>query len=399
MASTVDSDRVREYNEVGEPSFDGKLDEFATLVRESRYTVFWTGAGISTSAGVGDYRGPSGVWTMRRIKELELESSPTEADSEELAKLKLELEREEQKAAKKIDIEDAQPTLTHMAMSTLMRLGLAHYVVTTNLDGIHRKSGLQGHSQLCNLHGDIYIERCSGCGYDFERNYHVRKSADIHLHDHKVGTCSKCGSAPPQHYTGFPGGLKMRKSCWGGQMVGTRDRNCGTRDTYINFGEHLDPSDWNEADMHCSKADLCVIAGTSMSLRHITHFPFMAKKTVLINLQATPDDEQASLRIWAKCDPVFQGLMERLGIPIDPIPAWRPRDSVPISQIPSYVLPHHIDRARNLESVAQLRDAEAQDRMRESIERERHGEPDIASPSTPDDKPLPSNNDDSNKHE
>ena len=37
--------------------------------------------------------------------------------------------------------------------------------------------------------------------------------------------------------------------------------------------------------------DLCIIAGTSMSLRHITHFPFMAKKVVLINLQPTPDDE------------------------------------------------------------------------------------------------------------
>eukprot|EP01087_Luapelamoeba_hula_P022783 TRINITY_DN8251_c0_g1_i2.p1 TRINITY_DN8251_c0_g1~~TRINITY_DN8251_c0_g1_i2.p1 ORF type:complete len:298 (+),score=48.73 TRINITY_DN8251_c0_g1_i2:91-984(+) len=164
-------------------------------------------------------------------------------------------------------------------------------------------------------------------------------------------------------------------------MVGTRDKDCGTKDTHINFGECLDSVDWNEAELHCGKADLCVIAGTSMSLRHITHFPFMAKKTVLINLQATPDDSQATLRIWAKCDPVFQGLMERLCIPIDPIPAWRPRDSVPISQIPSYVHPHYVGKARDLESMAQLRDAEAQDRLREERERERKreasGEPDV----------------------
>ena len=63
-----------------------------------------------------------------------------------------------------------------MAMSTLIRRGDASHVVTTNLDGLHRKSGLQHHAQLTCLHGDIYIERCTGCGFEFERDYHVRKT-------------------------------------------------------------------------------------------------------------------------------------------------------------------------------------------------------------------------------
>jgi NAD-dependent SIR2 family protein deacetylase len=48
---------------------------------------------------------------------------------------------------------DAQPTPSHMAMSTLIRKGIAHFVITTNLDGIHRKSGLLHHKHVCNLHG------------------------------------------------------------------------------------------------------------------------------------------------------------------------------------------------------------------------------------------------------
>jgi mono-ADP-ribosyltransferase sirtuin 6 len=32
------------------------------MMKESKYTVFYTGAGVSTSCGVGDYRGPSGAW-------------------------------------------------------------------------------------------------------------------------------------------------------------------------------------------------------------------------------------------------------------------------------------------------------------------------------------------------
>jgi len=61
-------------------------------------------------------------------------------------------------------------------------------------------------------------------------------------------------------------------------LIGTRDTDCGTKvlrlipnlpdnedlpkDTHINFGEMLDEIDWNEADEHTSKADLCIIAGT-----------------------------------------------------------------------------------------------------------------------------------------
>lgn len=140
--------------------------------------------------------------------------------------------------------------------------------------------------------------------------------------------------------------------------MGTRDVNCGTKDTHINFGECLDEIDWEEAEFHCKKADLCIIAGTSMSLRHITHFPFLAKKVVLINLQATPDDDAANLRIWAKCDPVFSGLMERLELPIDPSPVWRPKDSVAIDKIPKWVHPYYVEKAKDLELMAQNKEAQ-----------------------------------------
>jgi NAD-dependent SIR2 family protein deacetylase len=368
MASTVDAERVREYNEEDTPVFAKKVKKLAKMVRESKYTVFYTGAGVSTSAGVADYRGPSGAWTQRKIIELQSKSPRSKEEDEELKLLLAEQAKEIQKAAKKVSIEAAQPTLTHMAMATMIRLGVAHYVVTTNLDGIFRKAGLRAHEQLCCLHGDIYVERCTACGYDFERNYHVRQA--WHVHDHKVGTCERCGSAPPKHYKGQPDGHKMKKSRWGGVMIGTRDKNCGTKDTHINFGEFLDEIDWNEADEHCSKADLCIIAGTSMSLRHITHFPFQAKKVVLINLQPTPDDDKADLRIWARCDPVFACLMDQLDLEIDPIPVWRPRDSIPLKKIAALVGPHDMKCAKELEEVALLREAEWKDRKKEEKKKE-----------------------------
>lgn len=62
----------------------------------------------------------------------------------------------------------------------------------------------------------------------------------IKVHDHMIGVCSRCGSAPPKTYTGKPGNIKMKNSKWAGNMVGTRDKDCGMklmRETLTSFKE------------------------------------------------------------------------------------------------------------------------------------------------------------------
>jgi len=314
MASTVDKRRVREFSDDLE-YLDDKIKTLARMITTSNRTVFFTGAGVSTSAGISDYRGPTGCWTKSAVRKLQ---NLKKRSTEQSQQLKLLMDESAKKQiipeVKKID---ATPTPCHMAMATLIRLGHAKHVVTTNLDGLHRKSGLRHHKELTCLHGDIYIERCTKCGHEEERSYNVRaRKGGLNVHDHSIGTCQRCRSKPPKRYTGKKGPKDDRRG-----MVGPEDKNCGTKDTHINFGESLDDIDWDEAERVCDKADLCIVVGTSMSLRHVTHFPFMARKTVIINLQKTPDDDDAHLRLWGKADDVFLRLMELLQIQIDPIPA------------------------------------------------------------------------------
>jgi hypothetical protein len=99
MASTVDARRAQEYNDAPE-EFEKKLDTLADLVRKSKYTVFFTGAGVSTSAGISDYRGPTGAWTRARVAELQaLGAKANKHDREELAKL-LQTQAQEQSKRK-----------------------------------------------------------------------------------------------------------------------------------------------------------------------------------------------------------------------------------------------------------------------------------------------------------
>ncbi|XP_078411760.1 NAD-dependent protein deacylase sirtuin-6 isoform X3 [Cetorhinus maximus] len=113
-----------------------KVLELADLVRNASYVVVHTGAGISTSSGIPDFRGPRGVWTM-----------------------------EEQGLEPKFDttFEEARPSKTHMALVALQRVGLVKYVVSQNVDGLHVRSGFP-RDKLSELHGNMFVEECTKCG-------------------------------------------------------------------------------------------------------------------------------------------------------------------------------------------------------------------------------------------
>jgi len=85
------------------------------MIREAKQIVVHTGAGISTSAGIPDFRGPNGVWT---------------------------LEKQGRKHETNVTFESAQPTITHMALVAMVRAKLVQLVVSQNVDGLHLKSGL-----------------------------------------------------------------------------------------------------------------------------------------------------------------------------------------------------------------------------------------------------------------
>jgi hypothetical protein len=94
-------------------------------------------------------------------------------------------------------------------------------------------------------------------------------------------------------------------------------------DTIINFGEDL-PADQLEAGFENSdKADLCLVLGSSLTVSPACNMPEgVGRKPngrlVICNLQKTPYDSIAAIRIYSKTDDLMNAVMQRLNFPIPP---------------------------------------------------------------------------------
>lgn len=229
--------------------------------------VVFTGAGFSTAAGLPDYRGPQGLWTLRLQGKVVDESS--------LLAMR------------------PQPTAAHGVLTRLHALGRLAHVATTNVDGLHSLAGLPEHA-LSELHGNLYTEECSICLARYRREFPVR-----------------CATGLRDHLTG-----RSCESCEGGAL----------RDIIVNFGNTVEevPSmeaQHDQAWMQCLKAELVVVLGSSLSVPTACDLPEeciaprfdkpSGGRLVIVNLQRTPKDEIASLSIRARCDEVLLEL-ERL---------------------------------------------------------------------------------------
>ena len=199
------------------------------------------------------------------------------------------------------ELAEARPTSGHMAVAALVNGGHVRQVISQNVDGLHMRSGVPV-SQLTELHGNVFRERCPSCAKEYLRGFDVTGKSSYHRH----GTERTC----------------ERKAC----------EQCELRDTIVYFGEKIYPSDLQTAKEQSEACDLAIFIGSSLKV--LAHYAFIwqplpkprKKRIVIVNLQPTPKDKQADIRIFGRCDDVLERLMRALGLSM---PSYQPdKDAV-----------------------------------------------------------------------
>lgn len=181
-----------------------------------------------------------------------------------------------------------------MGITKLYKEKLVQHVVSQNCDGLHLRSSLP-RKALSELHGNMYIEVCTYCSPNREyiRLFDVTERTSLHRHN-TGRKCHKCG----------------------GEL----------RDTIVHFGEKgtlEQPLNWKGAAEAAKEADVIICLGSSLKVLKkyaclwcMSRVPHKRPKLYIVNLQWTPKDGVATLKIHAKCDDVMQLLLEELCLEI-----------------------------------------------------------------------------------
>lgn len=225
----------------------------------ARAVCVLTGAGISADSGVPTFRGADGLWRSFRAEDL---ATPEAFARDPRLVWEWYNWRRESIASK-------QPNPAHYTVAEMERRFERFWLVTQNVDGLHRAAGSQN---LSEIHGNIWKVRCTVCA-------RVETNRQVPLPS--LPSCSACG------------GLLRPHIVW--------------------FGESLDPNDLDRSFEAVRVCDVLLIIGTSGVVYPAASFASVAKDAGAfvceINLDATPNSHMVDVSIQGRAKDVVPSLL------------------------------------------------------------------------------------------
>jgi NAD-dependent deacetylase len=230
------------------------IEQIAEVLRNSRNTIAFTGAGISTESGIPDYRSPDGVWAKNRMVLFHEFIADEEARDEAWR----------QKVLVRKDFRDVQPNAGHRTLAKWEAEGRVKAVITQNVDGLHQ---IAGSKNVIELHGTAREVSCLDCG----QRWPAEEWDVIFEWTQTAPNCPDCG-----------GLLKH---------------------AVISFGQRLNPSIMQSAWTWARKADVFIALGSSLVVEPAASLPIAAKergaKLIIINRDETTLDSKADFLLRA----------------------------------------------------------------------------------------------------
>lgn len=204
-----------------------EIKKAAEYIRQSAYTVAFTGAGISVESGIPPFRGEGGLWNTYdpSILDLDLYLRNPERSWPAIRSLFYDF------------FGAAKPNEAHYILAEMERLGLVKEIITQNIDNLHQKAGSK---KVYEFHGRLNYFVCPQC-----QTYY--KLEDIEI-----------TQDPPKC---------LSESCL-----------AVLKPDFIFFGEGIPEQAYRNSIWAARNADVLIIIGTSGEIMPASSIPILAKQ-------------------------------------------------------------------------------------------------------------------------
>lgn len=257
------------------------IEDAVELIKKSQKIMVISGAGISTSAGLPDFRSRDGIYKQIHAK------NPTLADPKlvfDISYFRINPNAFYQ-FAKALYPGQFDPTIGHRFIRYLEKQGKLLKNYTQNIDTLERQAGI---TRLIECHGSFATASCTSCRY--------RVTGDVIKDDvlnQRIPLCPKC----QQDSDGPNDGLGVMKP------------------DIVFFGEPLGDEFHSSFQRDKDQVDLLIVIGSSMKVKPVALIPRQLNEDIpqiLINREPL-DHMDFDIELYGNCDEILQELCLKLG--------------------------------------------------------------------------------------
>jgi len=213
------------------------IKETAEIIKESKFTIAFTGAGISVESGIPPFRGEDGLWNKYNPEVLDLGyylNNPEEC-WQYIREIFYDF------------FADAKPNKAHQVLARMEQEGMLQAVVTQNIDNLHQQAG---NKVVHEFHGNSKRLICRKCNEVYDvRNFDLK-------------------NIPPR--------------CKGDNEILKPD--------FIFFGEGISTAAFEDSFSDAEKCEVCIIIGSTGEVTPASFVPRTAKQNGATIIEINPSE-------------------------------------------------------------------------------------------------------------
>jgi NAD-dependent SIR2 family protein deacetylase len=272
---------------------DAHFDTLLNLMH-SKSLVVLTGAGISTSSGIPDYRDSEGVRRGRQPMMFQEFLNAPEARRRYWARAMLGWPR----------VRIARPNAAHQSLATLQTHGIITGVITQNVDTLHDQAGSH---DVVELHGSLHWVVCLDCRQRTERDV-IQLSLEAQ-NPYLAGVDA----------TQAPDGDTLLDESFEARFQVPHCPHCGgerMKPDVVFFGENVAPPTAAKAMARVEQADGLLVIGSSLmaysAFRLCRTTVDQGKPIIAINIGKTRADDLLTMKLETPCEQLLPHLTGQL---------------------------------------------------------------------------------------